>query len=131
MQGPQVLCAMLRPGPTGPATAGIRVHTAPPRSNTRSLFPKIKSVTPFKICEEIVMGAKTPSSVYKALIIMGTAGVFFLAIHWVLLASGVSLTIRLIVNVISIAVCGTAAVNFFRVALRASAEDAKRNPKPW
>jgi hypothetical protein len=77
------------------------------------------------------MGAKPPSSVYRALIIMGTAGVFFLVIHWILLAVGASLTVRLIVNMISIAVCGTAAVNFFRVALRASREETKQNPKPW
>ena len=127
MNGPQSLREMLRQGSISLATAGSGSVPFRPLKYQEPI--SVDSVT-FKMCEDRIMAAKPSSSIPKALIIMGTASVFFFVIHWVLLASGASQVIRLIVDLISIAVCGTAVVNFFRVALRASAAETKRNPNP-
>jgi len=39
--------------------------------------------------------------------------------------------VRLVVDLIVIIGCGAVTVNFFRVLLRNSQEEAKENPKPW
>jgi len=57
--------------------------------------------------------------------------VFFMVLHLVIWSVTSSLVMRLIFNVIAIAIMGTVTVNTFRAMLRANEEEVKRNPKPW
>jgi hypothetical protein len=57
--------------------------------------------------------------------------VFFLVIHLAVWSVTSSLVVRLIFNIITIAVMGTVVVKGFRAMLKANEEEVKRNPKPW
>ena len=54
-----------------------------------------------------------------------------MVLHLVIWSVTSSLVMRLIFNVIAIAIMGTVTVNTFRAMLRANEEEVKRNPKPW
>lgn len=74
---------------------------------------------------------KPPYSQQRTLAIWVATGVFFTVMHLAVWSVTSSLVIRLIFNVIAIAVMGTVLVNGFRAMLKANEEEVKRNPKPW
>ena len=75
---------------------------------------------------------KPSYSLQRTVVIWGATGVFFLVMHLAVWSVTSSLVVRLIFNVIAIAVLVPFTVNTFRAMLRANeAEEVKRNPKPW
>jgi hypothetical protein len=78
----------------------------------------------------ITRRSKPPYSLKRTAVIWGAAGVFFLAMHLAVWSVTSSLVVRLIFNIIEIAVLGTVTVNAFRTMLRANEEEVKRNPEP-
>ena len=56
---------------------------------------------------------------------------FFMVMHLAVYSVTSSLIVRLIFNIIGIAVLVPLTVNAFRAMLKADEEEVKRNPKPW
>lgn len=71
---------------------------------------------------------KPPYSLKRTLVIWGAAGVFFLVMHLAVWSVTSSLVVRLIFNIIEIAVLGTVTVNAFRTMLRANEEKLSGTP---
>ena len=76
-------------------------------------------------------GANRTSSARRAIAISLAVALPLVSLHWVLLLAGAPRSVRLVVDLIVIIGCGAVTVNFFRVLLRNSQEEAKENPKPW
>ena len=73
---------------------------------------------------------KPPYSQQRTLLIWGATGGFFLVMHLAVWSVTSSLVVRLIFNVITIAVLVPFTVYAFRTMLKANEEEVKRNPKP-
>jgi hypothetical protein len=73
---------------------------------------------------------KPPYSLPRTLVIWGATGVFLLVMHLAVWSVTSSLVVRLIFNVIAIAVLVPVTVSTFRTLLRANEEEVERNPKP-
>jgi hypothetical protein len=72
-----------------------------------------------------------PSPVPRASVIAVSIAVAAGLVHSAVWSATSSSMVRLIVDVILIAVLAPAIVSFFRTLLRASEEEVKRNPRPW
>jgi hypothetical protein len=66
----------------------------------------------------------------RVLVIGGTGAGSFVIRHLVYRLTDSS-AVRLLVNVALIALVGIAVVTYFRVVLKESEEEAKKNPSPW
>jgi hypothetical protein len=77
------------------------------------------------------MAPQPPSALRKAWPIVLDVALALGALYLFLRSKGAPTWVGTIVAVFLIAGCGVATVNFFRTRLRASEEEAKRNPKPW
>lgn len=79
----------------------------------------------------ITRRVKAPYSQRRTSAIWVATGVLFFVMHQAVWSVTSSEVIRLIFNVIAIAVLGTVLVNGFRAMLKANEEEVKQNPKPW
>ena len=73
---------------------------------------------------------KPPYSQQRTLLIWGATGGFFLVMHLAVWSVTSSSLVRLIFNLIAIAVLVPVTVSTFRTLLRANKEEVQRNPKP-
>ena len=80
---------------------------------------------------KITRRPKPPHSLQRTIFIWGATGLFFMVMHLAVYSVTSSLVVRLIFNIITIAVLVPLTVNAFRAMLRANEEEVKRNPKPW
>ena len=79
----------------------------------------------------IIQGTKRPASPRRARLTMVALCLAALVVHFAVWSATASSAVRIVVDLILIAIMATATVIRFRAFFRADEEERKRNPKPW
>jgi uncharacterized membrane protein len=79
----------------------------------------------------IIKGAKRPSSPRTARLIRVVVPLVALVVHFVVFIATKSHMVTFFVDLVLIAIIVPITVSHFRALSRASAEEVKRNPRPW